>query len=467
MSFGAPSTKYVIEARIEVDGVVDRNDVVGAVFGQTEGLFSSELDLRELQKTGRIGRIEISVNVQGNKTVGKIIVPSALDKYSTALIAAMIESVDRVGPYGAKVKLERIKDVRAEKRKKIVERARSILYEWEKSKVPEDDVILKELEEALFKAKVIEYGADRLPAGPDVESSDELIIVEGRADVINLLRHGYRNAIAVEGVRVPRTVKELAARKKKVLAFLDGDRGGDLILEELRRVGVKVNLVARAPYGKEVEELTGREIADALHKAVPIEEAAKHIKAVAKREALELPEKLKEYAGEIEGKLMAVILDEGLNELGKVPVSELAQKLSEIRDSVKYVVFDGVVTQRLVDLFADSGREVYLIASTASLRGLTTSEYSFKTPDLIASLTPSSLPTETYPVLPILEYRSFPSLLRYFMKSSTKILGPKTTISVSSFMFLRRMSATSGNPLSDKSSLPEAIILSIGGTLLE
>ena len=134
--------KYIIEARIEVDGVVDRNDIVGAIFGQTEGLFSSELDLRELQKSGRIGRIEISASPQGEKTVGKITVPSALDKYSTALIAAMVESVERVGPYAARVKIERIYDIRAEKRKKIVERARTILYEWEKSKLPEDDSCL-------------------------------------------------------------------------------------------------------------------------------------------------------------------------------------------------------------------------------------------------------------------------------------------------------------------------------------
>ena len=144
MSSGAPSIKYLIEARIEVNGVVDKNDVVGAVFGQTEGLFSSEFDLRELQKSGRIGRIEISVNVQGNKTYGKIRVPSALDKYSTALIAAMIESIERVGPYAATVKIEKIHDLRAEKRRKIIERARAILYEWEKSKIPEEDELMKD-----------------------------------------------------------------------------------------------------------------------------------------------------------------------------------------------------------------------------------------------------------------------------------------------------------------------------------
>jgi len=359
LSLGPPSTKYIIEARIEVDGIVDRNDIVGAIFGQTEGLFSSELDLRELQKSGRIGRIEISASPQGEKTVGKITVPSALDKYSTALIAAMVESVERVGPYAARVKIERIYDIRAEKRKKIVERARTLLYEWEKSKLPEDDMILKELEEALLKARVVEYGPEKLPAGPEVGKSDELIIVEGRADVINLLRHGYRNAVAVEGVKIPRTIKDLSAKKKRVIAFLDGDRGGDLILSELQRAGVKVDLVARAPYGREVEGLTGKEISDALHHAIPFDEAVRRLKIP--KEAPQLPGKVRECVKEVEGKLMAIILDSDVREVERVPVSELAQRLQELRDRAKYIVFDGVITQRLVDILSETGVDVYLI----------------------------------------------------------------------------------------------------------
>ncbi len=363
MSIGAPSIKYLIEARIEVNGVVDRNDVVGAVFGQTEGLFSSEFDLRELQKSGRIGRIEISVSVQGNKTYGKIKVPSALDKYSTALIAAMIESIERVGPYAATVKIEKIHDLRAEKRKKIIERARAILYEWEKSKIPEEDELMKELEESLVKAKIVELGPEKIPAGPDAEKADELIIVEGRADVINLLRHGYTNVIAVEGIKIPEYVKELAGRKRRVIAFLDGDRGGDMILYELRNAGVRIDRVARAPYGKEVEQLTGKEILDALHHAIPAEEAFKQLKLPKRVEkpAVEVPEEVKKRIEEDKERLMAVILDENLTELRRVPVSELAQELENLRDSAKYVVFDGIVTQRLVDILSEKGDTVYLI----------------------------------------------------------------------------------------------------------
>jgi len=361
LSAGLPAIKYIIEAKIEVDGIVDRNDIIGAIFGQTEGLFSSELDLRELQKAGRIGRIEIYTSTHGDKIIGKITVPSALDKYATALVAAMIESVDRVGPYPARTKIEKIEDVRAEKKKKILEKARAILYEWEKSKVPEDDQLLKELEEAVLKAKVVEYGPEKLPAGPEVESSEELIIVEGRADVINLLRHGFKNVVAVEGVKIPKTIQSLANKKKKVIAFLDGDRGGDMILSELLRMEVKIDQVARAPHGREVEELTGKEIFEALQKAVPIQEVLKSLKIKPKVEELELPPQVKEYVREVDGKLLSILLNEELVELARVPVSELAQKLEELKNDVKYVVFDGIITQRLIDILSEAPREVYMI----------------------------------------------------------------------------------------------------------
>jgi DNA primase len=349
-------TKYVIEGRIEVDGPVDKNDVVGAVFGQTEGIFSSELDLRELQKTGRIGRIEINVNTQGNRAVGRIIVPTNLDKYTTSLLAAMIESIDRVGPYQARVTIEKIEDTRLEKRKRIVERAKEILAAWERQKVPEDDLILRELEEALVKTKVVEYGPEKLPAGPELESSDEIIIVEGRADVINLLRYGYKNTVAVEGVKIPRSIAGLTRRKKRVIAFLDGDRGGDLILQELLQ-NCKIDAVARAPYGKEVEQLTAKEVHEALEHAVPPEEALKAREYVEKKS---LPVDLKSFAKDVEGSLTAVLLNSEGQEVARIPVSELAMKLAGEK-SVKYVVFDGVVTQRLVDAAASLGGEVYLV----------------------------------------------------------------------------------------------------------
>ena len=116
--------KYVIQAKFEIEGVVEKPDVIGAVFGQTEGLFGPELDLRELQKTGRIGRIEIELHSKNDRTTGTITIPTSLDRVSTALIAASIESINRVGPCSAKVVLEKIEDIREARRKVIVDRAK-------------------------------------------------------------------------------------------------------------------------------------------------------------------------------------------------------------------------------------------------------------------------------------------------------------------------------------------------------
>ena len=58
MNIDPTSSKYVIKASIRANGVVNKSDVVGAVFGQTEGLLGDELDLRDLQKSGRMGRVE-------------------------------------------------------------------------------------------------------------------------------------------------------------------------------------------------------------------------------------------------------------------------------------------------------------------------------------------------------------------------------------------------------------------------
>jgi DNA primase len=263
----------------------------------------------------------------------------------------------------AEVVIDRIEDLRAEKRKKIVERARAILYEWERKKIPEEDELLKELEEAVSKAHVLEIGPEKIQAGPEALTSDEVILVEGRADVINLMRYGYKNVMAVGGVKVPPSIQDLLV-KKKVIAFLDGDRGGDMVLREISQV-IKIDLVARAPYGKEVEDLNAKEIEDALRNAVPLDEAIRRIRGhqppVA--EIQEIPaDKLEKYVRELEGTLMSVALDKDFNELWRKPVSELAQQMSEARD-YRFVVFDGVVTQRLIDIAGSNPGEIYLIGA--------------------------------------------------------------------------------------------------------
>jgi len=341
------TVKYVIRAKFEIEGVVEKPDVIGAVFGQTEGLFGPELDLRELQKSGRIGRIEIELHSKNDRTTGTITIPTSLDRVSTALLAASIESINRVGPCAAKVTLEKIEDVREARRKAIIDRAKEILQQWTIETMPSVDEVFKEVAETLKAAKVEKYGPEELSAGPEIESAKEIVIVEGRADVINLMRCGIHNVIALEGAKVPETIKKLC-REKEATAFLDGDRGGDLILKELLQV-TNVKYVARAPRGKEVEELNCKEIFEALASKVPIEELFKPKK---EKRKVELPKEIAQIAKELEGTLEAVLLNEKLEPIERLPVSQLAEKLQQI-SGVDTVVFDGIITQRIVDIASE------------------------------------------------------------------------------------------------------------------
>jgi len=378
--------KYMVRAKVEVEGLVDKHDIIGAIFGQTEGLFGSEFDLRDLQEKGRIGRISVEVRQQGSKTVGEILVPSNLDRVETALVAAMLEFVDKVGPFNAKIKVFDIVDVRREKLRRIVERAKEIVQTMIKEKEVDVKEIVQEIEASVKAAELIAYGPERLPAGPEVEKSDTIIIVEGRADVINLLKYGYKNAIALEGARgeIPKTIIELS-KTKKTIAFLDGDRAGDMILRELARV-VKIDLVARAPPGREVEELTGKEIAKALKNAVPLEVYMQQLKEAAEKaeevvekapttipeaeavSEIQLPEAVIKTIDALRGTLECVIYDRNWNEISRVPVKDLVDKLiGEDLAEAYAIVMDGVITQRLLDIASAKGIKIIVGARIGAI----------------------------------------------------------------------------------------------------
>ncbi len=363
--------------------MVEKPDVVGAVFGQTEGLFGPDLDLRELQKNGRIGRIEINLDSKQDKTKGSIVIPSSLDKVSTAIIAAAIESVDRIGPCEAKITLEKVEDVREEKRQAILAKAKDILRKWVVESSPSTEEVVKEVASSLRGVDVISYGPEGLPAGPEVEGGS-LVLVEGRADVILLMKVGIKNVIALNGTKVPDSIIKLT-KDKEVTAFLDGDRAGDLILKELTQVA-DIDYVARAPFGKEVEDLTPKEIMRALRERVPVNQARPVERPYGRPERPERVERQDRYeryerpyegpsmvpeappptpalqkpdfspavfdaARDLRGTLEAVVFDESGKELSKMPVSELAEKIPGM-EKAHLVLFDGVVTQRLLDIAA-------------------------------------------------------------------------------------------------------------------
>ncbi|MHA1143158.1 MAG: DNA primase DnaG [Candidatus Helarchaeota archaeon] len=397
------TTKYIIKARIEIEGIVEKPDIVGAIFGQTEGLLGEDLDLRELQKTGRIGRIQVDVLSEGGKTIGYVIVPSSLNKVETSILASALETVDRVGPCLAKIFLEKVTDIRQTKRAQIIQRAAEILKSWEEKVVPESQEISDEVLKSVRVEEIVKYGEENLPAGPAIDESDTIIIAEGRADVLNLLKYGYKNAIAVEGTNIPRTIIDLC-EKKTTIAFVDGDRGGELILKELNQVA-DVDFVARAPFGKEVEELTRKEIIKALRNKMPFEqyyhmtiekpkEKVKQEKTrSSKRQSRsasspspahkpekqqktpQVPPELIQASMAIQEELIAVLLNEKFEEITKVDIGELADYLINYsneeegtpKEKIRALVFDGVVSQRIVDIASNLEIEFIIGARKSEL----------------------------------------------------------------------------------------------------
>jgi DNA primase len=353
------TTKYIIEVKFKIKGVVEKSDIVGAVFGQTEGLLL-DLDLRDLQKSGRIGRIEVDNESKEGISEGIIKIPSSLTRKETALLAATVETVSRVGPCEAEIRLLEIRDVRETKRKRIIERAAVLLKEWDQKSL-EPSEIEEKIDAGIKLGEITSWGPENLPAGPDVETNPDLIIVEGRADVLNLLRIEVKNTIAVQGTHVPKSVLKLIESKNSTTAFLDGDRGGDIILKELLQL-TKIDYVARAPEGLEVEELTRKQMIKALQNKKPegikTEPRSKDKKELTGKDALfqKLMKKLKVKNQTIIKESLEHIepghsigFNKSLEKLFSIPAGELFDKIKDYQ-STQFLVIDGILTERLIKI---------------------------------------------------------------------------------------------------------------------
>ena len=342
--------KYNIYADIVIDGVVEKPDVVGAIFGQSEGLLGEDLELRELQKTGRIGRIEVDIKTKVGKSTGSIVIPSSLDMVETSIIAAAIETVDRVGPCNAKISIREIEDARSSRRKHIIERAKELLKKLVEEEIPESNELTEEVKKSVQASEITTYQG--LPSGPGIESAESVILVEGRADVLNMLKCGIKNVVAVGGTNIQKQIIDLS-KQKTTIAFLDGDRGGDIILKELAQVA-DVDFVARAPKGKEVEELGKKEVIMALRRKVPLSQVKGYSERRGKRSEGkgEDNRKLLELLTPVKGKLTARLYDKNLEMITEIEIKDLVDSLKDVQPYC--VVFDGIVTQRLVDAAAES-----------------------------------------------------------------------------------------------------------------
>ena len=404
--------KYHVKLKFDVDGLVEKADIIGAIFGQTEGLLGPEMNLNELQKVSKVGRIEVNVDSKSNSARGDALIPMSTDISTAALIAAAIESIDKVGPFQAKFSLIGIDDIRAIKKKIIVDRAKKIVQEWATKTISEGEEMLKDVYDASKPGKLTTFGKAQLACGVGVYDSDWIILVEGRADVINLLRAGYDNAIAIEGAKIDETILKLT-QGKRIIAFIDGDRAGDLILKELQGL-VKIDKIYRAPSGREVEECTPLEISDILK---DVEEYIKNIhsikfnpdnqikinnnihnsvnqnqinhvdtkyltnnqqdkvnmeisntkKTTTINEEDEVISTIKQVFPEINETLEAMIFDKSLKTILKVPVSDIVKKVFDIKGG-KLLVIDGIITQRLVEAANKAGIQFIIGHRTSSLK---------------------------------------------------------------------------------------------------
>ena len=368
--------KYHVKLSFEVDGLVERADIIGAIFGQTEGLLGPEMNLNELQRVSKVGRIEVNTNTTANTTKGDALLPMSTDIDTCALIAAAIESIDKVGPFDCKFHLDAIDDVRAAKKDDIVKRAKEIKQRWATKTVSEGDTMLKDVHEG-SSGKVATYGPSKLPCSSGVFDSPWIILVEGRADIINLLRAGYDNALAIEGAKIDESIKELCNSKDKVVAFLDGDRAGGFILKELKSV-VPIDVELRADPDVEVEELTPQRIDEILR---PVAEEIT-TGAVAQTLQNEDDKPIADLASKIypnlNETLEAIALDNEEKEIFKVPISELVNKLSS-QSGIKYLVLDGIITQRLLEGAKNAGIECVIghrVAKLTNSDGLTLKTFS-------------------------------------------------------------------------------------------
>ncbi|MAK40617.1 MAG: hypothetical protein CL993_02685 [Euryarchaeota archaeon] len=358
--------KYVIHATIRTEsGVIARKDVVGAIFGQTEGLLGEDLQLRKLQRTGRIGHVDVSLNNNKGRVNGTIEVSSSLDQVSTAVIGAALETIDRIGPCKAIIKVSQIENIRSAKRESVIDRAKQLLLSIVNSASSESKNILDEVKTVLTLDTEVDYS--EMTAGPNIEEGDALIIVEGRNDVRNLLKFGIKNAIATMGSGIKPELVKLAGKKKTVTAFVDGDRGGKLLLLEISgKLGKSLTHVAVAPQSREVEHLEGKVITKCLNQK---ETAAKFVSRVQTElqkdddatvgrgtASLEAPDEVKTWATHFEGlkRNQAVIINEDGSTSNPIGAKDLEKALSESQNA-QGLVFAGKVSDRIFELASGAG----------------------------------------------------------------------------------------------------------------
>ena len=361
--------KYLIKADLKVNGNVQRKDIIGAIMGQTEGLLGDELELRKLQRTARIGHVDVEVKSSGGKVNGEILIPSSMDNVETAIIASSLETIDRIGPCAAKITVKEIQDVRSTKVNAVIDRAKDLLLVMVNSGDAATKTVIEEVRSVLTVGTAKSFHG--LTCGPNIETSDSLIIVEGRNDVRNLLNFGVKNAISCDGAgTIKQELLDLAATKENVILAIDGDRGGEMLFRQLNET-MKIDFVAQAPVGQEWELLPQKTATKCLSQKVetakfaaklpedePSQDADAWLEDAPAEEQAEAPAEVHEYFDHIADLKAnnAVFVNVDGTVSDAVGPSKLAAAAEEA-DGAVAIVFNGAVSDRILDIASEAAIE--------------------------------------------------------------------------------------------------------------
>ncbi|HIH52122.1 MAG TPA: toprim domain-containing protein, partial [Nanoarchaeota archaeon] len=271
----------------------------------------------------------------------------------------------------AQIEIERIEDVRGNKRDYIIERAKKLMMGIEGSTDSRD--ISNQIKDSTKIAGIKDYGKNNLASGGDLEGN-EIIVVEGRADVVNLVRAGINNVIGMNGTKLPDEIKELG-KTKEITLYVDGDRGGRLIAQNVCE-NANVKYIAVAPDGKEVEELTSKEILMNLRKRVPAKEFLSNFfdkkpfytreekdESVKEAEIQKIEindiekKKLKEISDFLKGTEKASLLGKDLEELRTISARSVSGSLRRTKGVVA-IVIDGTATNAIIGSAEESNIQV-------------------------------------------------------------------------------------------------------------
>ncbi|MCX9025904.1 MAG: DNA primase, partial [Candidatus Methanoperedens sp.] len=195
---------------------------------------------------------------------------------------------------------------------------------------------------------------DFIARAPDGKGVEELV----QKEVVKSLRQKIpvEQAFDYYQVSKKRRIAILAATKKKA------GKGESVIPDEVEVKPAEVPEFESQPE-KPKSKIEYRQ----EFRGEPRQEPRAEPREEPKREKEVKESPFQEHIKELSGTLSARFIDENNNTLNEVPVRDLATALKDANGNIKSVVFDGVITQRIVDIASDKGIENLVGAKMGSL----------------------------------------------------------------------------------------------------